>query len=92
MGSYFHAKHFNDLDLVVVVRPTPSLAQLGRKIRAALEPLGARIGVPLDITIFTESEFIGKPLRDMEMLVPVHVADALGYLMGCSDQAISDER
>lgn len=70
MGSYFHAPTFADLDLVVVVAPSAMpLAVLGSAVRAKLAPLSEMVGVPLDISIFTEAEFAGRPLRDMHTLV-----------------------
>ena len=74
MGSYFRGEPFNDVDIVVVVRRTPALVVLGTAIRAALLPLSEIVGSRIDITIFTESEFAGEPLRDMATLVPIYVA------------------
>ena len=70
MGSYFHGPTFADLDLVVVVAPAATpLAVLGSAVRAKLAPLSEIVGVPLDISIFTETEFAGRPLREMHTLV-----------------------
>lgn len=70
MGSYFHGATFADLDLVVVVTPsTTPLAALGSVVRATLAPLSTIASAPLDISIFTETEFAARPLRDMHTLV-----------------------
>ncbi|WP_163229546.1 hypothetical protein [Caulobacter rhizosphaerae] len=77
MGSYFLEQPFNDVDLVVIVSPTKRpLAALGSEIRTALAPLSQITGAPLDITIFTETEFFTRPLRDMHTLVPIYSASS----------------
>lgn len=69
MGSFFRSDTFNDLDLVAVVDCSLSeLVDQAERIHSAFRNLGAQLGVPIDLTIFTPSEFLSAPLRDMSTL------------------------
>jgi hypothetical protein len=73
MGSFFRSNSFNDLDLVAVVDcGRGELADTAKRIHSAFRELGARLGVPIDLTIFTPTEFSRAPLRDMSTLVKLY--------------------
>jgi len=73
MGSFFHGRSFNDVDLVAVVDcGQDELLQQGARIRGAFRDLSVLLGLIIDLTIFTPTEFSGAPLRDMSSLVPLY--------------------
>jgi hypothetical protein len=76
MGSYFSSDQFHDIDFVAVVDCPPAhLTEVGRRIRFFLGELRAEFHAPIDVTIFTSSEFGRKPLRDFSTLVPLYSRD-----------------
>lgn len=73
IGSFFHKRSFNDLDLVAVVDcRNDELVQHGAQIRGAFRDLSTTLGISVDLTIFTLSEFARGPLRHMSSLVPIY--------------------
>jgi hypothetical protein len=73
MGSFFRGDSFNDLDLVAVVDCScDELVDHAKQIHSAFRDLGAQLGLLIDLTIFTPTEFSSAPLRDMSTLVKLY--------------------
>jgi predicted nucleotidyltransferase len=78
LGSYFRGKQFRDVDFVVVVDcEQESLLAISQQMRCLLGKLQTELCAPIDVTIFTASEFEQQPLRDMSSLVPLYVRDSI---------------
>lgn len=76
MGSYFRGTPFRDLDFVAVVScERDELVEVGRLVRSSLAAFGSKVGVPIDVSVFTVREFQRRPHRDMPTLVLLHGMD-----------------
>jgi hypothetical protein len=70
MGSFFRGELHDDVDLVVVLScEIDGFLKEARAIRAELSAAGESVGERLDVTVFTASEFVSGPLRDMATLI-----------------------
>lgn len=70
IGSFFDGrKIYRDVDLVVVVSDSLTPARSTKDFRHAAVIAAQELGVQLDVTVFTKSEFVANPLRDMSNLV-----------------------
>lgn len=81
MGSFFknEATH-RDVDLVAILDcETSHLLAVSDIVRNVCSRLDWGSVQPVEVTIFTLSEFASGPLRDMETLVPLYTRD------GCID-------
>ena len=71
-GSHFRGKSYNDVDILVVLKPgCASLLPTYYSLKEKLELLARRLGVAIDLTVLTWEEFAEKPLRDMDSLVEI---------------------
>lgn len=75
MGSFFrNESSFSDVDVLVVVKSAeaavqnPSLWERARSLEAVL-------GIRVDLTVLTLTEFASRPLRDMDSLVDLAAPD-----------------
>lgn len=71
-GSFFRDSHFNDIDLLVVVndRAKQPLDDF-YKVKACLDSLSSKLGIPIDITFLNYTEYSRKPLLESNRLVPI---------------------
>lgn len=71
-GSLFRGEVFNDCDLLLVVRnDCEDLGSLHKNLNEIFFDLGLALSIIFDITILTEREHDGKPLREHDSLVPI---------------------
>lgn len=77
MGSFFrNAATHRDVDLVAVLDcETDQLLSVSDIVREVCRDLDWGSVQPIEVTIFTLSEFGAGPLQDMETLVPLYVRD-----------------
>jgi predicted nucleotidyltransferase len=76
-GSFFRGELFNDLDLLAVAakNATDNL-ETYYKLVTAIEPVAAKLGCSLDLTLLTSDEFATRPLMHMDELRRVWAAEA----------------
>ena len=72
-GSFFRSQEYKDIDLLLVSKNN-SLSPLNTYYCAKpkLDELSKKIGVEIDITFLTYSEYLGKPLLEMDNLVTIY--------------------
>lgn len=71
-GSFFRGTAYNDIDILLVSKASsPSPLNDYYLAKSELELLSERIGVEIDITFLTYSEFLGKPLLEMDKLTTI---------------------
>lgn len=76
-GSFFRSTEYNDIDLVVVISCSRhEQVRAYEEIIEACAPLSRRIGARFDITPLTPTEFVEKPLYEMQNLVPIYIKGA----------------
>jgi hypothetical protein len=69
-GSFFRDDVFNDVDLLFVLTPqTHALLPAFYRIRNALDGVSSELNIKIDLTVLTSSEFMERPLREMDSLV-----------------------
>ncbi|MFT9251601.1 MAG: nucleotidyltransferase domain-containing protein [Acetobacter okinawensis] len=75
-GSYFRRETSRDIDLLVIVNcPIDELLHNTKTLRHAIAKLEDTFDQPIDLLIVTPTEFFERPLRDMDQLVMVYLAD-----------------
>lgn len=68
-GSFFRGESFNDIDLLAVASLGNSNTLLTfYKVSSALEPIGVKAQAPVHVTLLTFSEYLSRPLRNMNEL------------------------
>lgn len=71
-GSLFRQEKFDDADVLIVVSGSgQQLLSDSKTIRAHLQTIERRIGIPIDPLVLTATEFESRPLRDMDSLVRI---------------------
>jgi predicted nucleotidyltransferase len=71
-GSFFRSTQYQDVDLLIVASPNCNNTLLVYYIlRARLLELGEQLAVHFDITFLTYREYMERPLREMNVLVPL---------------------
>ena len=69
-GSYFRSLPFNDVDILVVLKPECiSSLEVYYKLQASFSELSDRLGFHIDFTVLTSKEFLERPLLEMDSLV-----------------------
>lgn len=75
-GSFFREEQYDDVDVLLVVDTSiDNLLQITKVLRSDFQSLGISLGIKFDLKIFTSSEFLGGPLRDMASLYSIYVRD-----------------
>lgn len=71
-GSFFRGTAYNDIDILLVSKAS-SLSPLSDyyMAKSTLELLSTKIGVKIDITFLTYSEFLDNPLLEMDRLTTI---------------------
>lgn len=71
-GSFFRSKNFNDVDLLVVVHDIcESPLKEFYDVKEILDEIGSKLGLQIDITYLSYTEYARKPLRESNYLVPI---------------------
>lgn len=71
-GSFFRNTNFNDIDLLLMSgKMSPSPLEDYYAAKRKLDLLSQRLGIEFDITFLTYSEFLKKPLLEMDNLVSI---------------------
>ena len=73
-GSFFRSENANDCDLLLVVRDSSSnLGLLHAELCETFSALGTKLSIDFDLTILTEREHKGSPLREHAKLVELSI-------------------
>jgi predicted nucleotidyltransferase len=76
-GSFFRGDQYNDIDILIVASPvcedTLSLFYLAKERLQEIDQ-----SVDIDITLLTYSEFLTKPLLEMDSLTEIYIASRVG--------------
>ena len=71
-GSFFRSEIFNDVDLLIVLSDScDDLLKAFYSVRHALEQLSSQLSLKFDLTFLTQRECLERPLREMDLLVPI---------------------
>jgi predicted nucleotidyltransferase len=71
-GSFFRGDQYNDIDILIVASPicedTLSLFYLAKERLQEIDQ-----SIDIDITLLTYSEFLAKPLLEMDSLTEIYI-------------------
>jgi hypothetical protein len=85
MGSFFHGTIYKDLDLVAVIECSQNeLPNRAAQVHREFRELSVKLGISVDLTVLTPSEFASAPLRDMATLVKLYERGSLLRFLECS--------
>ena len=72
-GSFFRGQKYKDIDLVLVLSEDCKNGLLTYyRMKAALDGISKEIGIVFDLTPFTQREFLNRPLRESDQLIPLY--------------------
>lgn len=72
-GSHFRSSTFSDIDILVVVdSDRDELLDATRSVRAAMLLAQKALSFPIHVTVLTKREYAERPLREMDILVPIY--------------------